>query len=181
MNLRLLAGVVSLTGVLMLVLLWSSSQPKPRPRSTEASSAVATPSGVPAVIGKVGDSLPPTGPFAKTPVSGAPGYFVVQRPDGSGFLEGPDGKQQPLRSPVTDSPNLEKRVADKIADAPQVKRDVKPENLFFLEKGVVAVPTGGIVTFADKDHVVVLEDGSTVVYYTDGRREVRERRSKSLP
>jgi hypothetical protein len=61
-----------------------------------------------------------------------------------------------------------------------VPTDVKPDNLYFLEKGVIAAPPGGIVTFVGKDHIVVLEDVGTVVYYADGRHsEVRERRPQN--
>ena len=182
---RIVTSLVALTGLALLVLMWIASQPSPRPRSSEGSPVVATPSTeVPPASGGAGFTRPPAGQATKQPVSGALGYFVVTLADGSSYLEGPDGKRQPLTRavPVIDAPGLEKKVTDKVAGPAKAPADVKPDSLYFLEKGVVAVPPGGIVTFVGKDHVVVLEDAGTVVYYADGRHtEVRERRPKNLP
>ena len=176
MNPRSVAGTVSLLGLLLLGVMWALSRPALRQRSDESSPGAALPLGVPGATGRVGSPSP----LKKVPVGGAAGYHVVLAPDGTGYLEGPDGARQPLPQPpvLPEAPALEKRVAAAV-DSGKPSGPVKTENLYFLTQGVVAVPPGGIVTFVGKDHVVVLEDAGTVVYYADGRgKEIRERRAK---
>lgn len=179
-TIRLVTGVVVLTGLSMLALLWSVSQPAPRQRSNGGSvSPGATSFTMPAVPGTATGPRPPAGLLSKTPVSGAPGYFVVRLADNSSYLEAPDGSRQALKAATAVNPALEKTVTDKVTAVAAAPVDVRPENLYFLDQGVIAVPTGAVVTFVGKDHVVVLEDLGTVVYYADGRdKEVRERRAK---
>ncbi len=180
MNHRFATWLVGLAGLVVLTVMWSLSRPAPRQRSDGDGSPGATPHvGVPGSDGRAGL----IGKDVRTPVAGAKGYFVVVAGDGSRFLEDPNGKRQPLQAvpPPIDSA-IEKKVAERLTNPDKSPGAVKPEHLYFLASGVVAVPPGGIVTFVGKDHVVVLEDVGTVVYYTDGRgKEVRERRTKPLP
>lgn len=179
MNPRLVSALVGAAGLLVLLAMWSLSRPAGRPRSDGDGAPGATPPvGVPGSDGRAGL----VGRETRLPVAGAKGYFVVVA-DGKRFLEDPDGKRQPLpAAPAAPDTAVEKKVADRLTNPLKPPGAVRPENLYFTESGVIAVPKGGIVTYVGKDHVVVLEEVGTVVYYTDGRdREVRERRAKPLP
>jgi hypothetical protein len=182
MSVRLIAVCVSVVGLAIVLVMWSISQPTPRPRPSVIPATVS-PDHSSAEVSPGNDTTlhasPSNKKTTKLPVAGTIGYFVVVGPDGSSYLESPDGKQQLLKSAPTDIAALkvEQKVTERLNVLPKLT-SIKPEQLLFLAKGVIAVPIGGIVTFVGDDRVVVLEDTGTVVYYTDGRRsETRERRT----
>lgn len=130
-------------------------------------------------------SAPAGGP-RRLPVAGAPGFYVVVNPDGTSYLERPDGVRQVLvdsllaRTP--DPREVERRIRAKMeaADRPKAKRELG--QVIVLDKGVVDVPKGAVVTFVGSDRAVVLDDDgvSSTVYHADGRVEKRDRK-KPLP
>ena len=111
-------------------------------------------------------------------IGGAPGYFVVVNPDGSSYMESPDGKRTQLAdadpTAKTVSDDAVKGVVDRMA-APPKKTEIG--QLVVCDKGVVDVPKGAVITYVGDDKVVTVNpvDGSSVVYFTDGKVTRRDR------
>lgn len=124
---------------------------------------------------------PPAAPEPRrVPVAGQDGYFVVFMPDGTSYLEAPDGKKTQLVDAAfasrPDPDRLAARLAAKLAPKDGDKRR-EPGQLIVLDEGVVDVPKGAQITLIEKDRLVVMNgDGSSTVYYADGKTELREKR-----
>jgi hypothetical protein len=124
-------------------------------------------------------SQPPADESRRVPVAGQEGYFVVFMQDGTSYLEAPDGKKTQLvdaafaRRPDPD--RVAARLAAKLAPKDKDKRE--PGQLIVLDEGVVDVPKDAQITLIEKDRLVVMNgDGSSTVYYADGKTELREKR-----
>ncbi len=117
------------------------------------------------------------------PVSGAAGFFVILNADGSSSLEDPSGKVIKLADANKQTPETElasRLLANALSSKPDVKTAVG--QLIVLEQGVVDVPKDALITFMDKDKLVVMAtDGISTVYHVDGRVERRERKPKAEP
>lgn len=100
-------------------------------------------------------------------VANAPGYFVVIEPDGSSYMETPDGKRTKLTGPTPKFDAVIKAVTS--PRATPMKKEVG--QLVVCDSGVVDVPRDAVITFIGPDKVVTLDpaDGSSSAYYTDGR------------
>lgn len=126
-------------------------------------------------------SVPPTP--QRFPVAGAAGFFVVLNADGSSSLEDPTGKVIKLADANTRTPETElaaRLLANVTSSRPDVKTTVG--QLIVLEQGVVDVPKDALITFMDKDKLVVMaKDGTSTVYHVDGRVEPRERKPTAVP
>lgn len=118
-------------------------------------------------------------------VSGVEGYHVTLLPDGTSWLEGPDGKKRQLvdaafvGSSSTPPPGeVSIRVlrpgAEVLESLPGKGRG--PGQLIVLDEGVVDVPRDAQITLVEKNRLVVATgDGSSIVYHADGRVESRQR------
>ena len=104
-------------------------------------------------------------------VAGQPGYFIVVQEDGASYLEGPDGKK--IRQLADASPREEIRVPQKLITNVLPKRSSLGQ-LIVCDKGVVDVPVEAVITFIGVDRVVTHNpDGTSVIYHTDGKIEIR--------
>lgn len=105
----------------------------------------------------------------RRPIAGAPGQALVIAADGSSWLER-DG-QRTMLAPATPAP------APAVKAIPLPPTDVEvPGQLIVLDKGVVQIPIGALITFLDDDHVVTHDPGGdTVAYWIDGRVDRRNR------
>lgn len=112
-------------------------------------------------------------------VGGAPGFFVVIQPDGSSYLEKPDGTKNPLTFATPNLPSLVEKTAKQLTAPRKIKTGIS--QLIVCDSGVVDVPAGAIITYIGKDKVVTVDtqDGSSVIYYTDGRVERHARTERS--
>lgn len=116
----------------------------------------------------------------RLPVAGAAGFFVVINADGTSYLESPTGKQALVSADFTMPPSAEQALAARLAaraNRPtEAPRKARLEQLVVLDHGVVDVPRGATITLVTADYLVVLnQDGTSTVYYVDGRSEVRGR------
>jgi hypothetical protein len=103
------------------------------------------------------------------PVRGSDGYVLLVDPDGSVYVDGPEGKR--LLLPPTPAA---KEVKGKKEETAPVRRPLG--RFAVLDKGLVELPAEGVVVFTGPDHVVVASmDGLATAYFTDGRAEVRGR------
>jgi hypothetical protein len=169
---------VAIAGSIAVLVLMSRTQvvtdeqiPEEPPVVTAVPHPVATPSA----------SLPVQP--QRFPVAGAAGFFVVLNTDGSSSLEDPTGKVIKLADANTRTPETE-LAARLLANATGSRPDVKTTvgQLIVLEQGVVDVPKDALITFMDKDKLVVLaKDGTSTVYHVDGRVEPRERKPAAVP
>jgi hypothetical protein len=133
------------------------------------------------------DPVPPAPePPKRLRVSGSDGFWVVINPDGSGHLERPDGSRTPLAVKGELGPPPAEAVVRKIErrlmahGRPAIKKEVG--HLIVCDDGVVDVPKDAVITFVGRDKVVThAADGSSVVYYTDGRVDRRDRSERDAP
>jgi hypothetical protein len=152
--------------VALIVMAGKPQDAAPEPLPVPSASTVPS-------LSAVKEVTPPVPPLATGPrrmkVAGREGYWVVILQDGSSYLEGPDGKKETLAEAgpalVTPKPKV------------TLPAPLKPVGqLVVCDDGVVDVPLGAVITLIGKDKVVThTEDGSSVVYYTDGRVEQRGR------
>lgn len=116
-------------------------------------------------------------------VAGNEGYAVVMNPDGSSYLEAPDGKRTELTKPGRpDDDAAEKAVTKKLEEVRPKKVGIG--QLIVTDTGVVDIPKDAIVTFVGRDKVVTHEpDGTSNVYFVDGRvvRQARGDKSGRTP
>lgn len=170
----LLFGVVIAMSIAVIVLV---------PRTRVVPEAVV-PEEKPAVTSPVVTPVvpPPVVP-QRFPVSGAAGFFVILNADGSSSLEDPSGKIVKLADANKQTPETE-LASRLLANVKNPRPDTKTAvgQLIVLEEGVVDVPKDALITFMDKDKLVVLAtDGTSTVYHVDGRVERRERKPKAIP
>jgi hypothetical protein len=107
-------------------------------------------------------------------VAGQPGYTIVVQPDGSSYLEGPDGKM--VRQLADASPLIKDDVIDRISQKLITPTEKRPSlgQLIVCDNGVVDVPTDAVITFIGTDRVVTHSpDGTSNIYYTSGKIETR--------
>jgi hypothetical protein len=113
-------------------------------------------------------------PTRRVPVAGRKGHWVVFEPDGSSYLEAPDGTRTRLASAAEGPP-----------PPPPPQRatpERRPGQLVVCDEGVVDVPKNAVITLVAADKVVTHEpDGSSVTYFTDGRVERRGRDRRPTP
>lgn len=123
-----------------------------------------------------GPTKPETAVARRVPVSGAAGFFVVINPDGSSYMEAPDGKQTKLTDPDP-ATAPDDSVVDKVVGRMTTPlRKTEVGQLIVCDRGVVDVPKGAIITFVGTDKVVTHNpDGSSTAYFTDGRVVQRDR------
>jgi hypothetical protein len=122
----------------------------------------------------------------RLPVSGAKGFYIVINPDGSSYMEGPEGKKTSLTGALPKASGAPDTLVDKVvgrmADLP-VKAEVG--QLVVCDNGVVDVPKNAVITYIGEDKVVTHNsDGSSTVYFVDGRvvqRDRTERRPTDAP
>lgn len=99
-------------------------------------------------------------------VAGRPGHAVVMLPDGSSYLETPDGTRTQLTGPQQAEADAE--AAARRVEAARGPR--RPGQLVVTETGVVDVPADAVITLIGRDKVVTHEpDGTSKVYFCDGR------------
>lgn len=160
------------TSVLLLVTLASHDPGAPPPGPQERPPATTPTRASPA----------PPQPRRLT-VAGSDGYAVVMNPDGSSYLEAPDGKRTELTGPGrAEDDAAEKAVTKKLEEARPRKQGVG--QLVVTDTGVVDIPRDAIVTLVGRDKVVTHEpDGTSRVYFVDGRvvRQARGERSGRTP
>lgn len=117
----------------------------------------------------------------RTPIAGAPGYSVVVNPDGTSYLDGPEGRQELVdrtQAALPDERELNRRIGERLrrSSKPVVSQKEGLGQLVVLDEGVVDIPKGLIITFTASDRLVVLnEDGASTVYHVNGKIERRER------
>lgn len=114
-------------------------------------------------------------------VTGAPGFFVVIGPDGASYIESPDG----ARKKLADADRGPEKVSSEPVFSKVMKRLEQKKaglgQLVVCDEGVVDVPKGAIITFVGKDKVVTHNaDGSSTVYFTDGRIVQRDRKERRV-
>lgn len=172
--------VVGVVGLVSAVFLVSTVKPTTTDRVEEAKSA-------PADITQLLQPVPSAqagkrNQTRRMPVAGAPGFFIVVNPDGTSYLEKPSGQRQVLvdaaQAAVPDPGTLALRVKEKMEEVSRPKPKTEIGQLVVLDRGVVDVPKGAVITFTGPDRAVVLnEDGiSSTVFHSDGRVERRERK-----
>lgn len=112
-------------------------------------------------------------------VAGSDGYAVVMNPDGSSYLEAPDGKQTQLTEPGRlEDDAAEKAVARKLEEVRPKKQGLG--QLVVTDTGIVDIPRDAVVTLIGRDKVVTHEpDGTSRVYFVDGRVVPQARGDKS--
>jgi len=148
----------------------------PEPRTT-APFALSLP--VASMPREVRDDLKPQP--RRTLIAGAPGYSVVVNPDGTSYLDGPDGRQELVdrtQAALPDERELNKRIGERLrrSSTPVVTQKEGLGQLVVLDDGVVDIPKGLVITFTAADRLVVLnEDGASTVYHVNGKIERRER------
>lgn len=110
---------------------------------------------------------PPVRP-RRLKVAGSDGYAVIVNPDGSSYLEAPDGRQTELAGPGQAEENTAKIIERKLSE-PRPKKEGLGL-LIVTDTGVVDVPKDAVITFVGRDKVVTHSpDGTSKVYFVDGR------------
>lgn len=151
------------------------SQPTPsRSVPTRAAPAATAPRSL---VGPVWQ--PPT--ERRLPLAGADGFTVVLLPDGASWVEGPDGKRTPLTGPgepplALDEQELLRQTNLRLQQAKRPPK-IGPTRLIVLDEGVVDIPLEAVITLQAADRLIALHpDGTSVIYYADGRVEPQGRR-----
>jgi hypothetical protein len=121
----------------------------------------------------------------RLPLAGAEGYFVVLMPDGTSYLESPNGQKTSLVdkrfASIPSELALNAQIAKQLQQRQKQQAIIKPPEtrlgqLVVLDEGVVDVPEGAIITFVGPDRLVATSNnGTSTVYYANGRVEVRNR------
>lgn len=186
---KLLPGLLAAAGVGGMVALISlgsvpparHERKQPVPETHTALPKPPTAAPFPAApFGVLGKQLPAEEQPRRVPVAGSDGYTVVLNPDGTSYLEGPDGKKTQLvdrtfaRTPS--EKELEERIRKRLQRPAPAPRKAAVGQLVVLDEGVVDVPRDALITYTGPDRLVALTpDGTATVYWADGRTEIRDR------
>lgn len=112
----------------------------------------------------------------RVPIAGAAEHSIVIYPDGSSYLEGPEGLRKQLSGPTSgDAQTVADEIARRLDKAPPKKQGLR--QLVVCERGAVNLPDDAVITFVGSDCVVAInpKSGIAAVYYIDGRIEQRNR------
>jgi hypothetical protein len=118
--------------------------------------------------------LPPEPAARRFAVGGAEGFAVVVAPDGSSRLEAPDGSKVELTTaePVVATPAAERVIKQVVSRLETPTPGALAGQLLVLDRGVVTVPRGAVITYMGADRVIVHEDDNTsTIYYISGAIE----------